>query len=140
MTVIPCGMGDSVAVTHRYTIDPITEEARTQFSQVMRLRKGDVVKSPQCLEVLFDDLLRVEEVSRPRRRPGGPTTSAGAARELGSGSGELRREAKKPAAVSPFHIGQSRRRPLGFSDELLAVDGPAAKSQSRDRVNGLPVQ
>ena len=60
------------------------------------------------------------------------------ARELGLDSLELRRETICLAAVSVLRrMGPSRRRPLGSSDKLLAVDGPVAKSQTRDRVNWL---
>jgi hypothetical protein len=66
--------------------------------------------------------------------------SAGAAREVGPDSGELGREAKKLAAVGPFRMGQNRCRPLESPDHLPAVDGPMAKSQTRDRVTWLAVQ
>src|SRR5450759_172371 len=69
----------------------------------------------------------------------GDETSADAARELEFGSGELRCEAKKLAAVSVFRIGQSRGRPLESPDKLPAVDGPVAKSQTRDRASWLAV-
>jgi hypothetical protein len=67
-------------------------------------------------------------------------TSADAARQLEPGSGEFRCEAKKLPAVSPFRIGQSRSRPFQSPDRLPTVDGPVAKSQTRDRVNWLAVQ
>ncbi len=67
----------------------------------------------------------------------GDKTSADAGRELGLDSSELRHEAKKLAAVSPFLIGQSRGRLVESPDKLPAVDGPVAKSQTRDRVNSL---
>ncbi len=58
--------------------------------------------------------------------------------ELGFDSRELRRETIRLAAISVLRrMGPSRRRPLGSSDELPAIDGPVAKSQTRDRVNWL---
>ena len=41
------------------------------------------------------------------------------------------------AAIRLFRIGQSRSRPLGSPDKLPAVDGPVAKSPTRDRANCL---
>jgi hypothetical protein len=69
----------------------------------------------------------------------GDETSAGAACELGLDLGELQREAMKLVAARLFRIGQSRSRPLGSLDKLPAVDGPVAKSQTRDRVRWLLV-
>lgn len=43
----------------------------------------------------------------------------------------------KLAAVRLFRIGQSRSRLLGSPDKLPAVDGPVAKSSTRDSVNWL---
>ncbi len=74
-----------------------------------------------------------ERLRRTRRGE----TSADAARELGLDSGELQREKMKLPAVRLFRIGQSRSRPLGSPDKLPAVDGPVAKSPTRDRVNWL---
>jgi hypothetical protein len=71
------------------------------------------------------------------RRIRGDETSADAARELGLDLGELQRETMKLAAVRLFRIGQSRSRPLGSPDKLPAVDGPVAKSPTRDRANWL---
>jgi hypothetical protein len=58
--------------------------------------------------------------------------------ELGLDSRELRRETVRLAAVGVLRrMGPSRRRPLGSSDKLPAVDGPVAKSETRDRLNWL---
>jgi len=63
--------------------------------------------------------------------------STDAAGELGPDLGEPQRETMKLAAVRLFGIRQSRSRPLGSPDKLPAVDGPVAKSPTRDRVNWL---
>ena len=63
--------------------------------------------------------------------------STDAAGELGPDLGEPQREAMKLTAVRLFGIRQSRSRPLGSPDKLPAVDGPVAKSPTRDRVNWL---
>lgn len=67
----------------------------------------------------------------------GDESSADAARELGLDLSELQREAMKLAAVGLFRTGQSRGRPLGTPDKLPAVDGPVAKSHTRDQMNRL---
>jgi hypothetical protein len=43
----------------------------------------------------------------------------------------------KLAAIRLFRIGKSPSRLLGSPDKLPAVDGPVAKSPTRDRVNWL---
>jgi len=65
--------------------------------------------------------------------------SADAACELGLDSRELGSEVLNLAAVMLLRKGQSRSRPLESPDNLLAVDGPVAKSPTRDRVNCLAV-
>ena len=73
---------------------------------------------------------------RLRGSPRCDEISEGAVRELGLDPGELRREAMKLAAVRLFRIGRSRGRPRD-PRRLPAVDGPVAKSPTRDRVNWL---